>query len=645
MVNHLNSSRKSCTLKNDKGVDHKEERRMKKQSIGSCEKKVSILFYRKSLRLLRTKLVFLLSTACLCTLLSGCGGTGTEEEEVVMSEQIPVRVQQPEPGTLVLKDEFMGTVSPEESVYVIPMVTAEVLSTNVSLGDEVEAGTELCKLDSEPAQLQLASAQAQYHSAAAGVNSAEVGYEAAQAQYESTVAQLDAQMGGQKNLQMYQLQIQVDSVHSGIDDIYEQMADLEENKEDAKEQKDDLKKVVGNAEGYVKQANGAVAVAKMEYDKAAAEVTRLEPQTFEEQQKVKQECEAAHGAGSYEYILKQAKETLAAAQSDYEKATEAASQASAAYGQAQSAYEQAKAGIDSIEDGREQLDNALADAYKSLEQTEAIKNITEEQVYSDTQKVVDANKKAAAVGLESAAAGINSAQVGMEGAQVAIDSAEYQLDMYTLKAPISGIIEAVNVKEHDFASPNTPAYIISNKEAMTVTFYVSEGVRNTFSVGQKVSVDRNGKIFDGAITEIGSMVDQNTGLFLIKVSVGKPDESMLTGCSVKVSADTYSQSNVLLIPYDAVYYDNGKPYVYVAVNGVVERRDIETGLFDEQTMTVVSGLTTQDQLITSWSANLREGAEVSIQSEGTSGGEEDRKEEDSDPIEEASAAEDAGNEE
>ena len=33
------------------------------------------------------------------------------------------------------------------------------------------------------------------------------------------------------------------------------------------------------------------------------------------------------------------------------------------------------------------------------------------------------------------------------------------------------------------------------------------------------------------------------------------------------------------------------------------------------TPTVVSGLTTEDQLITSWSANLREGAEVSIQKE------------------------------
>jgi len=551
-------------------------------------------------------------------------GCKEAEEEVVMSEVIPVQVQKPEAGKLTLKNEFMGTVSPEESVYVIPMVTAEVLSTNVSLGEEVNEGDVLCKLDSEAAQLQLASAKAQYDSAAAGVNSAEVGYEVAQAQYESTVAQLDAQMGGQKNLQMYQLQIQVDSVHSGIDDIYEQMSDLEEDKAKALEQKGELELAIGDAGNYVNQANAYVEEARQNYEAAVAAVTRLEPATYEEQQKV---VEACGGEDVYDYQLKKAKEALAAAQSAYDQANAVASQASAAYNQATSAYDQLESGIESIDDGREQLDGALADTYKSLEQAEAIKNITEEQVYSDTQKIVDANKKAAAMGLESAAAGINSAQVGVEGAQVAIESAEYQLDMYTLKAPISGVIEAVNVKEHDFASPNTPAYIISNKEAMTVTFYVSEGVRNTFQTGQKVTVDRNGKLFDGVITEIGSMVDQNTGLFVVKVSVGRPDESMLTGCSVKISADTYSQDNVLLIPYDAVYYDNGQPYVYVVVNGVVVRRDIETGIFDEQTMTVVSGLTTEDQLITSWSANLREGAEVSIQKE------------------KSAAAEDAGDEE
>ncbi len=580
---------------------------MRRQYIGSCKKRLSVL----------------LSAACLCTLMVGCKEA---EEEVVMSEVIPVQVQKPEAGKLTLKNEFMGTVSPEESVYVIPMVTAEVLSTNVSLGEEVNEGDVLCKLDSEAAQLQLASAKAQYDSAAAGVNSAEVGYEVAQAQYESTVAQLDAQMGGQKNLQMYQLQIQVDSVHSGIDDIYEQMSDLEEDKAKALEQKGELEQDIGDAGNYVNQANAYVEQARRNYEAAVAAVTALEPGDYKKYQDIL--ANRFHGdIDEYNYTLDRAKEGLAAAQSAYDQANAVASQASAAYNQATSAYDQLESGIESIDDGREQLDGALADTYKSLEQAEAIKNITEEQVYSDTQKIVDANKKAAAMGLESAAAGINSAQVGVEGAQVAIESAEYQLDMYTLKAPISGVIEAVNVKEHDFASPNTPAYIISNKEAMTVTFYVSEGVRNTFQTGQKVTVDRNGKLFDGVITEIGSMVDQNTGLFVVKVSVGRPDESMLTGCSVKISADTYSQDNVLLIPYDAVYYDNGQPYVYVAVDGVVARRNIETGIFDEQTMTVVSGLTTEDQLITSWSANLREGAEVSIQKE------------------KSAAAEDAGDEE
>lgn len=539
------------------------------------------------------KAAFLIATVYMCTLMSGCGQA---EDEETMSDVIPVEVQSPEAGTLTLKNEFVGTITPEESVYVISMVSAEVLSTNVSVGDVVTAGDILCKLDSEAAELQLASAQAQYNSAAAGANSAQLGYEIAQAQYEGTVAQLDAQMWGQKNLQMYQLQMQVENIEAGIDDINEQKAELDKQKTDAQKQKDDLKKAVKQADSYAAKAQEI-------YNAALQAVSMLEPPTYEALQLVIQQL---GGQEAYEYALKQAKQQLEQAKSAYE-------QASAAASQARTAYAQLESGIASMDDGKEQLDDALEDAYKGLEQTQTIMNITEEQVYNDTQKIVDANKKTAALSLDSAAASVNSAQIGIEGAQLAIDSAEYQLDMYTLKAPISGVIEAANVKEHDFATPSTPAYIISNKDTMTVTFYVSEGIRNTLTVGQQVSVDRNGKLFDAAITEIGSMIDQTTGLFAIKACVSAPDESMLTGCSVKITADTYSQDNVLLIPYDAVYYDDSQPYVYVAVDGVVERRNIETGIFDEQTITVLSGLAIEDQLITSWSANLREGALISIQ--------------------------------
>ena len=558
-------------------------------------------------RLHKKGISLLMAAAYVSVLVSGCGQV---EEEETMSDVIPVQVQKPEAGSLTLKNEFVGTVTPEESVYVISMVTAEVLSTNVSVGDVVNAGDILCELDSEAAELQLASAQVQYDSAAAGVNAAQVGYEMAQSQYamaqsqyEGTVAQLDAQMGGQKNLQMYQLQMQVENIQDGINDIYEQKDSLQEQKLDAEYQKDSL-------EAAMIQANSSLAKAQENYFAAVAAVNYLEPPTYEQQQLVQQKL---GGPDAYYYALQQAKEGLETAKAVYEQASAAASQAGAAYAQLE-------AGIDSIDSGQGQLDDALSDAYKGLEQAQTVMNITEEQIYKDTQKIVDANKKTAALSMDSAALGINSAeasmnsaQVGVKGAQVAIDSAEYQLDMYKLKAPISGVIEAANVKEHDFATPSSPAYIISNKDSMMVTFYVSEGIRNTLTIGQQVSVDRNGKLFDAAITEIGSMIDQTTGLFAVKACVSSPDESMLTGCSVKVTADTYSQDSVLLIPYDAVYYDDSQPYVYVVVGDVVERRDIETGIFDEQTITVLSGLTVEEQLITSWSANLREGAVVSIQ--------------------------------
>ena len=594
---------------------------MKKQYIKFSRRAVSIL----------------LASACAGMMLTGCGQEAVGEEAETASELIPVEVQSPEAGTLTLKNEFVGTVSPEEFVYVIPMVSAEVLSADVAVGDTVVAGQELCKLDSEAAELQLASAQAQYDSVEANVDAAQVGYQIAQAQYESALAQIDVQneqTQRQKDLQLYQMQIQIDSINSGIDDINEQMADLSEDKRDAEEKKDDLKKAKNQANAYAEQAEAAYARAQAAYNttldaykyddaqaayqKAVAEVNALElpgvkesyPADKDYDEDLKKAKEALTQAGDN---LKDAEKEITYFKESMDQARAAVSSAQSAVSQTESAYEQAKAGIESIEDGQEQLGDTLSDTYKSLEQTEAIKNMTEASLNIDTTPVQDASKKTAALGVDSAAATVNSAKVGAEGAKVAIDSAEYQLDMYTLTAPIDGVIEAVNVKEHDFASPNGPAFVISNKNTMTVTFYVSEGIRSTLRVGQKIQVDRNGRQYDAAITEIGTMIDQNTGLFAVKSCVSTPDDSLLTGSSVKVIADTYSQKEALLIPYDAVYYDDSQPYVYVAVDGIARRKDVETGIFDAETITILSGLDVEDVLITSWSANLRDGAELSIQ--------------------------------
>lgn len=90
----------------------------------------------------------------------------------------------------------------------------------------------------------------------------------------------------------------------------------------------------------------------------------------------------------------------------------------------------------------------------------------------------------AQAGLEAAQASLSSAQAGIQSAQVGVESAQYQLSLYNLTAPIAGVVEAVNVTENNFAASGTAAFVISNGSNKTVTFYVTDSVRQTLTPGE-----------------------------------------------------------------------------------------------------------------------------------------------------------------
>ena len=201
----------------------------------------------------------------------------------------------------------------------------------------------------------------------------------------------------------------------------------------------------------------------------------------------------------------------------------------------------------------------------------------------------------------------------MENSKLTVEQAQENLDMYTIKATISGVVETVNIKEHDFATSSNPAFVISNKDTMTATYYVSEDVRNTFSIGQPITIEKDGKVYDGEVLEIGSAIDATTGLFKVKASVKGDTSQFLSGTKAKVTTNTYFTKNALIIPYDAVYYDGTQAYIYTVEDGVAKKTNVTTGLFDVDNIVITEGITKEDMVITTWSAQLREGVAVSVQ--------------------------------
>ena len=457
-------------------------------------------------------------TMCLAMIMTGCGAA----EEAVEQEEASVAVMTEEvgTGTLTLNNAFVGTISPEETVAVIPLAAGTVTETFFEVGDYVEAGDVLFQIDDEIAQIQATTAAL---SAQQAEQTAEM----------TLGSQQDAQ-----NLQLESAKLQAKTAYESAQIGYVQAKDAYKSTEDA-------------ADGARKAANGL----KSKYE--AAE---------------KAYKEASDVSGNNAGSIDQLKAEMDTAKAAYDKADAAATAAEQAAYKAKMAYYSAQSGYKAAE--------------KGMETAEESAELTQGDILADTEAQL---------------------MTGLELAALQAESAEIALSYYTVKAPVSGVIESKNVEVNGMASQAAPAYTIVNNDTMTVTFNVSEKVRNTLAIGQSITLDRSGATYEATITEIGASINQMTGLFEVKGCVAANGTELPSGVSVKIIADTYKAENAMLIPYDSVYYDNDGAYVYCNVEGRAKKTFIETGIFDEERIEVVSGLSLGDVVVTSWSPKLADG--------------------------------------
>lgn len=446
-------------------------------------------------------------------MLGGCGSNGAQD--AVETSAVVVDMKQAQTGKLTLQNSFVGTVSPQEMVYVIPFASGTVTDTYFEVGDQVNAGDVLFKIDDSAAKLQLEQAQL----SAANVRQ--------QADSALTTQQESA------NIQMDSSRVQAQSGYDQAQIAYVQAKNAyDQNYDDLSDQIDACNANITQLENAIKAASSSVSGGN------ASSVVQMKTQ-IETLKGTKKQLESSRNS------------LVAGLQ------------------QAESAYNAAKSSMN------------IVDRSQALSQGQALE---------DTKKQLSTSEQLANVGVESA---------------------ELALSYYTVKAPISGTIQSKGVEVNGIAGSSNPAYTIANENMMTVTFQVSEAVKNTLTMGQEVTVERGNASYTGNITEIGVAVNQQTGLFQIKAAVNADGSALPSGVSVKLMTDTYhTNDSAVLIPYDAVYYDNTGSYVYLSVDGKAVKTYVTTDLFDDTQISVIEGVQPGDTVITSWSPKLMNGVEV-----------------------------------
>lgn len=198
-------------------------------------------------------------------------------------------------------------------------------------------------------------------------------------------------------------------------------------------------------------------------------------------------------------------------------------------------------------------------------------------------------------------------------ADVGVRSAQLQLEYYAPKTPISGTVVSRSVELYGLAQTGYAAFVISNQDAMNITFMVSGQVRNNLHEGMSVTLEKDGESFPGTITEIGETVDaQSGGLFTVKAVTEVSGDRLLSGAAVKLTVDTFRTDNAVLIPYDAIHFESEKAYVYRIEDGKAVRTSIKVGLMNNDTVEVTEGLSADSRVIETWSSQLEDGAAVRV---------------------------------
>ena len=214
---------------------------------------------------------------------------------------------------------------------------------------------------------------------------------------------------------------------------------------------------------------------------------------------------------------------------------------------------------------------------------------------------------------EAADAQAKAAEAQLKAAKLNYDT---QVEFSEITAPSDGILQNSILVKGAFIPQGTQLATLMGAGAQQVLFSVTEDLVKNLSVGQSIMLEKGKESYPGTITEISSVLLPETGLFPVKAEVENTD--FPEGSKAKISLTKDSRTSVNILPLNVLYYENGEAYVYVfegtdGNEGLLRKKKVELGLSGEESAEILSGLSEEDKVVSSWNNEMFDGAKVRLQ--------------------------------
>ncbi len=189
----------------------------------------------------------------------------------------------------------------------------------------------------------------------------------------------------------------------------------------------------------------------------------------------------------------------------------------------------------------------------------------------------------------------------------------------SIRAPVAGTVYSLNTGSTEFVEQGALLLQMADLDKERVRAYFDEPEIGRLAVGQPILIKwdaKQGKVWHGHIERVPVTVitygTRTVGEVMVRID--GDDDGLLPDTNVTVTVTTASESDVLSVPREALYTENGKSYVFKVVNDELQRTPVVIGTFNLTQAAIISGLKEGDLVATGTTSGqpLQEGIPIKV---------------------------------
>lgn len=189
-----------------------------------------------------------------------------------------------------------------------------------------------------------------------------------------------------------------------------------------------------------------------------------------------------------------------------------------------------------------------------------------------------------------------------------------QRNMYRIVAPISGVVDQVNVKVGDMASPGMTGIQIVNNSKLKAEANLGENYLGHVQAGDPVVLffPELHDSLRARLSYVARAVDPVSRAFGVEVRL-PANAKLHPNMSARMRINNYTNPQALVVPVSVVQHTPEGDMVYVDDNGRAKAVIINTGRNSDGLVEITGGLKPGDRVITEGYLDVNDGDRIAVQ--------------------------------